>query len=150
MHILMTRFAPAVCFLAAALAVTPALAAGLNLGGVAQVPAVGGFPGRVSPAAMSGFGNGPGTVSGVGMNVSNADGVTVQTNIDASRNVQAGSTISVNRTINGVAVSSTSGGDFLAGADAQAQDVWAQKQAFYQQLQDQASMMVQVWQAPAY
>lgn len=133
----MIRFAPALCFLAATLAALPALA-----GGVAQVPTIG----RVSSAmnARAPFGNG--SISGVGMNVSNADGVTVQTNIDASRNVQGGTSVSVNRSINGVDVSSTSGGDFLAGAEAQAQDVWAQKQAFYRQLQNQASLMVQVWQ----
>lgn len=137
----MIRFAPAFCFLAATLAAAPALA-----GGIGQVPTIG----QVSSGMIGRTPFGNGSVSGAGMNVSNADGVTVQTNIDASRNVQAGSTISVNRTINGVAVSSTSGGDFLAGADAQAQDIWAQKQAFYQQLQDQAAMMVQVWRAPAY
>jgi hypothetical protein len=138
----MIRFAPTACLFAVTLAATPVLA-----GRIGQVPMIG----KVSAGTMSGhagFG-GIGAVSGVGMNVSNADGVTVQTNIDASRDVQGGTSVSINRTINGIAVSSTSGGDFLAGADTQAQDVWAQKQDFYQQLQNEASMAVQVW-APAY
>ena len=135
----MIRFASTVCLFIVAIAATPALAAGV--GGIAQVPAMGGH---------AGFGSGVGSVSGGGMNVSNASGVTFQTNIDASSNVQGGTSVSINRTINGVPVSSTSGGDFLAGAGAQAQDVWAQKQAYYQQLQNEASLVVQVWQGSGY
>jgi putative NIF3 family GTP cyclohydrolase 1 type 2 len=137
----MLRFAPTACLFAVIAAATPALA-----GGIAQVPTIG----QVSSAMNSRAPFGNGSVSGVGMNVSNADGVTVQTNIDASRNVQAGTSVTINRTINGVAVGSGAGGDFLAGADAQAQDVWAQKQAYYQQLQNGAALVVQVWQGAGY
>jgi hypothetical protein len=137
----MTRFAPAFCFLAAIAVPMPALAAG-----VAQVPTIG----RVSSAMNSRAPFGNGSVSGVGMNVSNANGVSVQTNIDASRNIQAGTSITINRTINGVPVGSGASGDFLAGAGAQAQEIWAQKQAYYQQLQNEASLVVQVWQAQGY
>lgn len=146
----MTRLTLARAFaVIAAFAWTPAaMAGGVNLGAVAQVPAIGGMssrtvvPGLSGPAGGSSYGAFNG---GAGMTVSNSDGVTVQTTIDASRNVQAGSNISVNETYNGVAVGYST--DFLAGADAQAQDVWAQKQAYYQQLQNQAALMVQVWQS---
>jgi hypothetical protein len=108
----MTRLTPALFFvLIAASAWAPAaMAGGVNLGSVAQVPAIGGMSSRSVVPGMSGtVGNntygsvysGAGSVSG-GMNVSNSDGVTVQTNIDASRNVQAGSNVSVNETFNGV------------------------------------------------
>lgn len=149
----MTRLTPALCLaLIAAFAGAPAaMAGGVNLGAVTQVPAFGNMSGRSVVPGMGGVvgSNTYGAVSGGvgnggGMNVSNSDGVTVQTNINASRNVQAGSNVSVNETFNGVPVGYST--DFLAGADAQAQDVWAQQQAYYQQLQNQASLMVQIWQ----
>ena len=142
----MTRIAPACCLSAILLAAAaPAQAGGLNLGPVAQVPALSGLSGRIAvPASSGSFAP---TGAGAGMNVRNADGVTVQTNIQSGNNVQAGSNVSVNETINGVSVGYGLGGDFLGDADAQAQAQWAQRQATYQQLQNDVSLMVQVWQA---
>jgi len=127
----------------ALLFVGPAMAGGFSVSPVARVPAMAGFPGQTGASVATT----PGTMSfgGAGMNVSNADGVSVQTNINASRNVQAGSNVAINETINGVQVGYGMGGDFLGGTDAQAQAVWAQKQALYQQLEDEASLAVQVW-----
>lgn len=139
---MMIRLAPSLAALALLAWGSAALA-----GGVSPVPAVNGFQGRV---VIPGSVNSAGAISslggGVGMNVGNADGVSVQTNINASRNVQAGTNVTINETINGVQVGYGMGGDFLAGADAQAQTVWAQKQALYQQLENEASLAVQVWQ----
>ena len=99
----MIRLAPAFC-LAAFLAGTPAALAG-GLGAVTQVPQISGLQGRV---AIPGSVNAPGALSslggGAGMNVSNADGVGVQTNIDAGRNVQGNSNVTINETINGTQV----------------------------------------------
>src|ERR1700742_5163678 len=126
----MTRLAPVFRLsLLAIAAALPASAGGLNLGTVAKVPAVTGFSSQ--PAGVGSF-------TGAGMNVSNADGVSVQNKINASRNVQAGSNVTINETINGVPVGYGAGGNFLAGDDAQAQAIWAQKQALYQQLRDEA------------
>jgi hypothetical protein len=142
----MIRLAPAFCFAALLAGMSPALAGGISA--VSQIPAISGPAGRV---AMPGngsyvpFNTGVGAVSGAGINVSNSDGVTLQTNIDASRNVQGTSTVTLNETINGVQVGYGVGGDFLAGADAQGQAALADRRAYIQQLQNEIELVVQVW-----
>lgn len=140
----MTRFAPALLVTMTLLAALPAFAAGITPT-VSRVPSITGIASQASHPSFSG-GVGGGTT------ISNADGVTMQTNIDASHSVQAGSNVSVNETVNGVSVGhgGMGGGDFLAGANADGQAAWADKQAYYQQLQNEASMMVQVWQGSGY
>lgn len=141
----MVRFAPAFCLslLVLCAGASAASAGGFSVGSVGKVPVVGGFQqNRIVTPGAGGMLSG----AGGGINVSNADGVSVQTNINAARNVQAGSNVSVNETVNGVPVG-YGGADFLAGADAQGQDAWAQRQAYIQQLQTEAQMYVQIWQA---
>ncbi len=142
----MTRLAPAFCFAAAAIlgGVTVARAGGL--GAVAQVPSVSGLANRMAmPGNGAPFSIGVGAVSGAGINVTNSDGVTVQTNINSSRNVQGGSHVTVNETVNGVPVGYGMGDDFLAGANAQGQAALAQRRADIQQLENEIDLVVQVW-----
>jgi|GEM_PF-4023783 len=140
---MMLRRAPCLTAIALLAGLAPALAGGI--GAVSQVPQISGLQGRV---AIPGSVNTPGTLSslgGVGMNVSNSDGVSVQTNIDASRNVQGNSNVTINETINGTQVGYGMGGDFLSDANAQGQAALAQRQAYIQQLQNEVELMVQVW-----
>lgn len=140
---MMTRLAPCLTAIALFAGLAPALAGGI--GAVSQVPAISGLQGRV---VIPGSVNTPGALSslgGVGMNVSNSDGVSVQSNIDDSRNVQGNSNVTINETINGVQVGYGAGGDFLSNADAQGQAALADRQAYIQQLQNEVELMVQVW-----
>ncbi len=161
----MARFAAISCVLAVGLtALAPAAMAGASsIGTVGQVPAlnrsiaVGNLPSFSNGAANSGVmafsGNSGSGLSGQ-MNVSNTDGVTVQTNIDSSRNITAGSHVSVNEYVNGERIgSSYASASFLnvmTQAQADAADILAQHQAANQQLENEALMVIQAWQGPAY
>ncbi len=156
-------------------ALTPAALAGgsnigtANIGAVGAVPAMGHAISGVSPPSSvptfaapayssyvtgggaASFGGGVGAVPTQGMNVTTQDGLTVQTNIDNSQNIQAGHSISVNESINGQPVGyGYSGADFLAvqnAADANAQSIMAQRQQANQELENEALMVVQAWQS---
>ena len=163
----MARFAAISCILAASLtALAPAALAGASsIGTVGQVPAlnrsigVGNLPSFSNGAANSGVmafsGNSGSGLEGQ-MNVSNTDGVTVQTNIDSSRNIQAGSHVTVNETVNGQQIgSSYASASFLnvmTQAQADAADILAQHQAANQQMENEVLMVVQTWGggAPGY
>jgi len=149
---MIVRFVPAFCLAAAALLAGAPVALAGGVGSIAQVPTTSAVAGHIGPASVNTsvstampFSDGVGAISGTGMNVSNSDGVTVQTNIDSSRNVQASNNVTVNETINGVQVGYGLGGDFLSNADAQGQAALAQKQADIQQLQNEVELMVQLW-----
>ena len=161
----MARFAAISCVLGAGLiALAPAaLAGGSALGTVAQVPmlnrsiAVGNLPSFSNGAANSGvmtFNGAGGSVLAGAMNVTNTDGVSVQTNIDSTRTIQAGSHVTVNETVNGQAVGSSFASaaflNVMTQAQADAADIMAQRQAANQELENEALMVTQAWQAQGY
>jgi hypothetical protein len=165
----MARFAAAFLLITAGIAgfVPAALAGGSNIGTIAPVPVLShGLAGVSLPSAVPSMAASPyqglssssaansGAMSfsgGVGntTNVGNSDGVTFQSNIDATRNVQAGSTVNVNETVNGQQVG-YGGAAFLSvmtDAQTDAANVLAQRQAANQELENEALMVVQAWQA---
>lgn len=165
----MARFAAAFFLIMAGIAgfAPAALAGGSSIGTIAPVPVLShGLAGVSLPSAVpsmaanpyQGLSSGGAAASGamsfsggVGntTNVSNSDGVTFQTNIDATRNVQAGSNVSVNETVNGQQVGYAGAAFLSVMTDAQtdAQNILAQRQAANQELENEALMVVQAWQA---
>lgn len=157
----MARFAAISLVAAGFFALAPAaFAGGSGLGTVGQVPglnrsvAVGNLPSFSNGAASSGvqsYSGAGGSVLSGEMNVTNTDGVSVQTNIDSSRNIQAGTSVSVNETVNGQQIgSSYASASFLnvmTQAQADAADIMAQHQAANQQLENEVLTITQTWAA---
>lgn len=164
----MARFAPLLCVFAVVLA-PAAKAGGSNIGTVGAVPAashaIGGvgqptsvptfaaptYSSYVNGGGAPSFGGGVGAVPTQGMNVTTQDGLTVQTNIDNSQNIQAGHSISVNETINGQPVGyGYSDADFMAvqnAAIANAQAMVNQRQQANQDLENEVLTVVNAWQS---
>jgi hypothetical protein len=165
----MTRFAGTFFLITAGIAALApsALASGSSIGTIAPVPVLShGLAGLNLPSAVPSMAANPfqslsggsaansGAMSfsgGVGntTNVSNSDGITFQSNINAARNVQAGSSVSVNETVNGEQVGYGGAGFLSVMTDAQADaaNILAQRQAANQELENEALMVVQAWQA---
>lgn len=147
----MARFAMTIALLGTALFASAfaAKAGGIAVAPVAQVPALGRSLGTVGQNLGSSAGIG--MVPSAGMNVSTANGLTVQTSIDNSRNIQASSSVTINETVNGVPVGGFDGGAGIEAVQSQAaadaQQVFAQRQAANQQIENEVQLVVQVWQA---